>query len=82
MMSDLEPLNTKKLHRRGSAGQYLVHKYGFGAPATLAKLAVVGGGPPFRKAGRIPLYEEDGLDEWARSRIGALIHSTSEIPSK
>lgn len=56
--------------------------YGFGATATLAKLAVVGGGPPFSKAGRIALYEQDALDKWARSRISAPIRSTAELPPR
>jgi hypothetical protein len=53
--------------------------YGFGATATLAKLAVVGGGPPFSKAGRQVLYEQSALDEWALSRISAPVRSTSEL---
>lgn len=73
---------TTKYYRRADAAQYLRARYGFGATATLAKLAVVGGGPPFRKAGRFPLYEEHALDDWAQSRISAPIRSTSEIPSK
>ena len=35
-------------------------------------------GPPFRKAGRIPLYPKSGLDDWAQSKIGPLVRSTSE----
>ena len=34
-------------------------------PATLAKLAVLGGGPIFRRAGRMPLYSAADLDEFA-----------------
>jgi hypothetical protein len=49
------------------------------APKTLAKLAVVGGGPPFRKAGRVPLYGEASTDAWAESKIGPLVHSTTEL---
>jgi len=43
----------------------------------LAKLAVVGGGPIYRKAGRFPLYAVEDLDIWARSRIGTPRRSTS-----
>jgi hypothetical protein len=64
--------------RRKAAAAYLQNKYGFGASATLAKLAVVGGGPEYHKAGRIVLYAEAGLDTWALSKIGAARHSTSE----
>jgi hypothetical protein len=71
---------TCKNLRRKAASQYLEEQYGIHrAPATLAKLAVIGGGPPFRRDGRIPLYSVDDLDEWATSRLGALMRSTSEI---
>jgi hypothetical protein len=43
----------------------------------LAKLAVTGGGPIFRKAGRFPIYDPKDLDDWARSRIGEPRRSTS-----
>lgn len=81
-MSELVTPIVKKLHRRREAGEYLLAKYGFGAAATLAKMAVQGNGPAFMKAGRIPLYEERSLDEWAQSRISGPIRSTSEIISK
>jgi hypothetical protein len=82
-MSFEEPTLAKaKYYRRKAAAEFLEQKYGFGANATLAKLAVVGGGPPFSKAGRIPLYEEKDLDDWAQSRISAPVRSTSEIPSR
>ena len=46
---------------------------------TLATKACRGGGPPFRKFGRVPLYRwADALD-WARSRLSALVSSTSEL---
>jgi hypothetical protein len=70
---------TCKNLRRKAASQYLEEKYGIHrAPATLAKLAVIGGGPPFRRDGRIPLYSVDDLDRWATSRLGALMRSTSD----
>ena len=49
------------------------------SPATLAKLAVVGGGPEFRKAGRTPLYPQDGLDTYAQSRMSRRVRSTTEL---
>jgi hypothetical protein len=65
--------------RRKAASQYLEDKYGIHrAPATLAKLAVIGGGPPFRRDGRIPLYSTDDLDKWATSRLSAPMRSTSD----
>jgi hypothetical protein len=49
------------------------------SPATLATLACRGGGPPFRKYGRRPIYRwGDGL-EWAQSRTTPPVHSTSEL---
>jgi hypothetical protein len=48
------------------------------APATLATLACRGGGPPFRRFGRVPLYRWADLLDWARSRLGPVVHSTAE----
>ncbi len=63
----------------GRASDYLLSAWGLKRSASyLAKLAVVGGGPPFRKGGRNPLYTTDDLDIWAQSKIGPLVHSTSE----
>lgn len=69
----------QRYYRRKGAAEYLLKKYGFGASATLAKLAVTGGGPEYRKAGRMPLYAEDSLDAWALSKIGAPRRSTSTV---
>ena len=70
-----------QLFRRVNAARYVQETYGFPcSPKTLAKLACVGSrGPPFRKAGRVPLYPKSGLDEWAQSKIGPLVRSTSEV---
>ena len=69
-----------RLLRRTEAAKYVTETYGFPcSPKTLAKLACVSSdGPPFCRAGRIPLYPQLGLDGWARSKIGPLIRSTSE----
>jgi hypothetical protein len=64
--------------RRKQAGEYLQAKYGFGAEKTLAKLAVIGGGPEYRMAGRFPLYRMEDLDNWALGKIGAPVRNTSE----
>ena len=70
-----------RLLRRTEAAKYVTETYGFPcSPKTLAKLACVSSdGPPFCRAGRIPLYPQLGLDDWARSKIGPLVRSTSEI---
>ena len=51
------------------AAKYIVETYNFScSPKTLAKLRCVGGGPPFRLAGRFPLYPVSELDAWAQSK--------------
>jgi hypothetical protein len=65
--------------RRADAAAYVQGRYGFPCSRQwLAKLAVVGGGPLFRKAGRTPLYAPADLDTWALARIGAPQLSTSD----
>jgi hypothetical protein len=72
-------MRTQKLLRRKAASDYLRETHGLErAPSTLAKLAVIGGGPIFRRAGRIPLYSTDDLDCWATSLLSAPMRSTSE----
>ena len=64
--------------RRKVASEYLFEEHGVSlSPATLAKLAVVGGGPAFRKDGPFPLYERGALDTFATARLGPLRTSTS-----
>jgi hypothetical protein len=66
--------------RRSDAATYITEQYGFPCSRQwLAKLAVVGGGPAFRKAGRYPVYEPSELDRWAEARIGPPQRSTSEV---
>jgi hypothetical protein len=65
--------------RRKEASTYLRQKFGLEqAPSTLAKLAVIGGGPPFRLLNRIPLYTPADLDRWVASRLGPRMRSTSD----
>jgi hypothetical protein len=66
--------------RRSDAAAYVTEQYGFPCSRQwLAKLAVIGGGPVFRKAGRYPVYEPSELDRWAEARIGPPQRSTSEV---
>lgn len=54
--------------RRREASDYLLQCHGISrTPKTLAKLAVLGGGPPFRRAGRTPIYKPRTLDQWVAS---------------
>ena len=76
-----EAAKLNRLLRRTEAAKYVTDTYGFPcSPKTLAKLACVSSdGPPFRMAGRTPLYPIQNLDTWAQSKIGPLIRSTSEV---
>lgn len=70
----------ERLKRREEAAIYIEENFGFSvSPRTLANYAVSGGGPAFRKAGRIPLYAAEDLDAWATQRIGPRVTSTSEL---
>ena len=81
----MDPIQNEKakldrLLRRLRAAEYITDTYGIPcSPNPLAKYACVGGGPPFRLAGRFPLYPVSGLDAWAQSKIGPLVRSTSEL---
>jgi hypothetical protein len=76
-----EAAKLDRLLRRTEAAKYVTETYGIPcSPKTLAKLACVSSdGPPFRMAGRTPLYPIQNLDTWAQSKIGPLIRSTSEV---
>jgi len=68
--------------RRMEACVYLKQVHGIDrAPATLAKLATIGGGPRFESANRIPLYRPSELDRWARALLSPLKESTSDVSS-
>jgi hypothetical protein len=65
--------------RRTEAARYLREEHGVRLAAqTLAKLAVLGGGPPYFKDGRFPVYPVTGLDKFAIARLGRLKNSTSD----
>jgi hypothetical protein len=49
------------------------------SPATLATRAVRGGGPPFRRWGRIPLYRWGDALEWAQAKLSPRVTSTAEL---
>jgi hypothetical protein len=66
---------------RREAADYLKRK--FGAPgavtsSTLAKLAVIGGGPILHRFGRKVAYKVENLDSWAMSRCSGPMRSTSD----
>lgn len=66
-----------KLDRK-QAAQFLTERGYRTAPATLAKLACIGGGPTFESFGRKPLYQEADLLAWARARTTGPRRSTSD----
>ena len=76
-------MQSSKYLNRKAASEYLLCTWGLRRSANyLAKLAVVGGGPAFRKANRSPLYSAEDLDAWASALIGPRVHSTSEANGK
>src|SRR5881392_3703057 len=75
--SNMEP---HKLLRRKAASRYLYDVHGVvRAPSTLAKYAVIGGGPVFRRLGRDPVYTQLHLDDWVASKLSGEMRSTSEL---
>lgn len=71
--------NHKFLNRK-EASRFLAEVRGLPvAPQTLAKFAVNGGGPIFRKFGRRPVYSVDDLNAWADARLGPPQSSTSYL---
>jgi len=75
-------MHNHKFLRRKAASNYLHETHGLErAPSTLAKLAVIGGGPIFRRIGRVPLYLMDDLDEWVASKLSPPMGSTSDTAS-
>jgi hypothetical protein len=69
--------------RRRAASEYLKGHWGLPcSEKTLAKLACIGGGPQFYRAGRIPLYKVSDLDAYAVAKIGKPVSSTSDYEEK
>jgi hypothetical protein len=64
--------------RPPQAATFLRENFGFGAARTLAKLRVLGGGPPFRKLGRLVVYDPADLADWARGKLSCPQRSTSD----
>ena len=63
---------------RAEAAEFLTERGYKTAPSTLAKKAVVDGGPPFVSWVRKPLYNPESLLEWAQRRCTGLRRSTAD----
>jgi hypothetical protein len=75
----LESLKPQSKLRRKATAEALTAA---GFPVTesgLATQATRGGGPPFQKFGRIPLYEWGAALAWAEARLSRKVSSTSEL---
>lgn len=69
-----------KILRRAAASDYILSTWGVSyKPATLAKLATLGGGPAFIHIGRWPVYSAADLDHWIKSKASAKKSSTSDF---
>jgi hypothetical protein len=68
----------ERLLDRKEAALFLTSRGFKTAPATLAKLACLGGGPTFESFGRRPLYHEADLPAWAQARTTGPRRSTSD----
>ena len=71
-------MRTHRFLRRKAASQYLEETWRGPRPQHVGQDAVLGGGPTFRRAGRVPLYSADDLDEWVASKLSPPMRSTSE----
>lgn len=65
--------------RRDAAAEKLTELGYPTAKRTLDVLATRGGGPAYVYWGRIPLYSEESLLDWVRSRLSGPVHSTSDL---
>jgi hypothetical protein len=74
-------MSARQYLRRIEAAAYIKNKYRWGSRQTLAKLAVTGDGPVYRKFGRMVLYSPEDIDAWRLTKIGSPRNSTSEKAS-
>ena len=71
-------MDYERLLDRKEAALFLTSRGFKTAPATLAKLACLGGGPVFESFGRRPLYREGDLLAWAEAKTTGPRRSTSD----
>jgi hypothetical protein len=81
MININETLPSSALLRRKQCAEALT-AHGFPvAEKTLATKATRGGGPPYRKFGRVVLYRWDEVLAWAEAQLSGPICSSSELIS-
>ncbi len=73
------PTDPEALLQRDAMAQALTEAGYPIAPATLSTKVTRGGGPPYRKFGNKSLYPWGLGLEWARSQLGPVISSSSEL---
>lgn len=79
-MTDVERQPAHKLYlSRAQAADYLQERYGCYKKQTLARMAVDGTGPTFKKMGAFTYYLESDLDSWVAERMSAPVRSTTEL---
>jgi hypothetical protein len=78
MESTSERTGNYTLRRRDAAAFLTANGFPI-SKASLDCYATRGGGPAFRKFGRIPLYAEADLLTWANSKCSPVVRSTSEL---
>lgn len=59
-----------------AASKYLAERGFSHAPATLAKLRCLGGGPRFLKQGARVRYRPSALEEWLKGRTREMAHTS------
>lgn len=78
--NEVEP--TERLMRRVEAAAFIRETFGVSCcTGTLAKLAVIGGGPEYQKFGRFPLYSRGACRAWVQGRLTRRVTSTAELSS-
>jgi len=70
-------MNSERFLRRRAAARYLQERGIRRAAATLAELASIGGGPAFRRVGRLPVYKVAELDRWIEAQRSTPVASTT-----
>jgi hypothetical protein len=77
---DTSPQWSKQLSTE-LASDYLEKVHGVReTPGTFAKKRVTGGGPPFSKWGRFPVYSPQDLDAYVEGRLSEKVTTTAALP--